>query len=421
MPRARIAWRSIRCISRDVTISMAERDVNIAAGMLRFLTAGESHGPCLTAILEGIPAGLRLSRARIDGELERRRQGYGRGGRMTIERDRAEITGGVRFGRTMGGPIAIRIENRDFGNWRGAMAVWGSPGAEARARAITRPRPGHADLAGALKYGTHDAREVLERASARETAARVAAGAVAKELLRRLGIEIVSHTVGVGRIALVEPGAIPFSRIAGIPADSPLRCADPRLERRMMAEIDAARRGGDTVGGAFQVVARGVPPGLGTAASSSSRLDARLAASLMSIPAVKAVEIGDGIAGSAGRGSRFHDEIRHHAKRGFSRPTNRAGGVEAGISNGEEIRVTAFMKPLSTLPRPLRTVDLVTKKRARAAVERTDTIPVLAAGVVGEAAVAWILAEAAMEKFGGDTVRELVRSHRAFRRQISRF
>jgi chorismate synthase len=390
--------------------------------MLRYTTAGESHGPGLTAILEGIPAGLVLSRARIDADLARRQAGYGRGGRMRIEKDRAEIRGGVRFGRTLGSPIAIWIPNLDFENWGEAMAVWGpAPADEGRARRVRRPRPGHGDLAGALKYGTHDARDVLERASARETAARVAAGAVAKALLARLGISIVSHTVRVGSAALADPLAVPFERIAAIPPLSPLRCASSAVEHRMLAQIDAAMRAGDSVGGAFQVVARGAPPGLGSVASAGLRLDARLAAAFMAIPAVKAVSIGAGVEGASARGSRFHDGIHHARGRGFYRETNRAGGIEGGMSNGEEIRVTGYLKPLSTLSRPLASVDLLSKRPSPALVERTDTIPILAAGVVGEASAALVLARAALEKFGGDSVRETSRNHRAFLRALLRY
>lgn len=389
--------------------------------MLRYATAGESHGPGLTAILEGIPAGLALSRATIDRALALRQRGYGRGGRMKIEKDRVQIVGGVRFARTIGGPIAIWIPNLDHQNWREAMSVWGRPPGGAAARRLTRPRPGHADLAGALKYGTYDARDILERASARETAARVAVGAIAKILLVRLGIELTSHTVGVGQVVMPSPDAVPFERIASLPEDSALRCVDRGLERKMIAEIDAARRAGDTVGGRFQVVAHGVPPGLGAVASADHRLDGRLAGAVVTIPAVKAVEIGVGVAAAGLRGSRVHDEIYYRKGRGFYRRTNRSGGIEGGISTGEEIRVTGYLKPLSTLPRPLASVDLVTKRPSVAALERTDTIPILAAGVVGEAMVALVLAHACLEKFGGDSMAELRRTHRGYLRQLIRY
>ena len=340
---------------------------------------------------------------------------------MTIERDRARIVGGVRFSRTIGGPIAIWIPNLDHENWLEAMSVWGTAPRGVAARRVTRPRPGHADLAGALKYDTHDARDVLERASARETAGRVAAGAIAKALLARLSVEIVSHTIGVGRAVLQSAGSVPFERIAGLPPQSRLRCVRTGLERSMIREIDAARRAGDTIGGLFQVVVRGVPPGLGAAATGDGRLDGRLAAAIVTIPAVKAVSIGEGVAAAGLRGSRVHDEIFYERKRGFYRRTNRSGGLEGGISTGEEIRVTGYLKPLSTLPRPLASVDLVTKKPSVATLERTDTIPILAAGVVGEAMTALVLASACLEKFGGDSVVELRRNHRGYLRQLARF
>ena len=389
--------------------------------MLRFLIAGESHGPGLTVILEGVPAGLRLSRARIDGDLARRQGGYGRGGRMSIEKDRVRIAGGVRFSRTLGGPIALFIPNLDHANWLDAMAVWGPPPDEIAARRVTRPRPGHADLAGALKHGTHDARDVLERASARETAARVAAGAIARALLEQLGIGVASHTVAVGRAELPRAADVPFARIRGLADDSTLRCVDRRIERRMIAEIDSARRARDTVGGAFQVVAAGLPPGLGATGSTDRRLDARLAGAIVSIPGVKAVSIGEGVGAAAMRGSRVHDEIFYRKGTGFFRRTNRAGGLEGGITIGGEIRLTGYLKPLSTLPRPLASVDLVTKRPDRAVVERTDTIPILAAGTVGEAMVALVLAEACLEKFGGDSLGETRRNWRAYMRQVRGF
>lgn len=389
--------------------------------MLRYTTAGESHGPGLTAILEGVPAGLALSQYRIDLDLSRRQRGYGRGGRMRIEKDRARIVGGVRFGRTLGSPIAIVIPNIDFENWHAAMAVWGPAPRGALARRVRRPRPGHADLAGALKYDTHDARDVLERASARETTMRVAVGAIAKALIAQIGIDVTAHTVGVGDVAVTRPDGVPFGRIARLPDTSPLRCVHPASERRMIAAIDAARRAKDTIGGAFQVIARGLTPGLGAMASADRRLDARLAAAFMSIPAVKAVSIGEGVWAAAQRGSRVHDEIYYRRGRGFYRRTNRAGGLEGGISTGEEIRITGYLKPLSTLARPLASVDLVTKKAAVGAVERTDTIPILAAGVIGEAMMALVLADAALEKFGGDSLRELRRNHRGYRSQLSRY
>ena len=389
--------------------------------MLRYTTAGESHGPGLTAIIEGVPAGLALSRDRIDEDLRRRQRGHGRGGRMRIENDRVQIVGGVRFGRTLGSPVAIFIPNLDFENWRAAMAVWDAPPSGDLARRVRRPRPGHADLAGALKYDTHDARDVLERASARETTMRVAAGAIAKALLGEIGAAVTAHTVAVGEVAIAHPDSVPFARIARLPEASPLRCTNRAAQRRMIAAIDAARRARDTIGGVFQVVARGLPAGLGSMASADRRMDARLAGAFMSIPAVKAVSIGEGVRAAALRGSRVHDEIYYRRGRGFYRRTNRAGGLEGGITTGEEIRITGYLKPLSTLARPLASVDLVTKRAAVGAVERTDTIPILAAGVIGEAMMALVLADAALEKFGGDSVRELARNHSGYLRQLAKY
>jgi chorismate synthase len=385
--------------------------------VLRFLTAGESHGPALIAILEEIPAGLPLDASRLDRQLRRRMGGYGRGGRMKIEADQARILSGVRFGRTLGGPITFLIENRDWENWRLAMAPDRAPSAR-EARRVTRPRPGHADLSGALKLGTHDARDILERASARETAARVAVGAVCRELLARFGIEVASHTTAVGKAEAPPFREQPWSRIVACEG-SPLRCADPRLERRMIREIDRARSRGDSVGGSFQVVARGVPPGLGSHRHWDLRLSGIVAQALLSIPSVKGVEIGTGFANARARGSEVHDEIFYDARqRAFFRKTNRAGGIEGGMSNGEEIRARAYVKPLSTLPRALRSVDLVTKKPFSAAVERTDTTAIAAAGVIGEAMLSFCLARAFLEKFGGDGLAETRRNHRGYLRQL---
>ena len=389
---------------------------------IRFLTAGESHGPALTVILDGLPAGVPVDADRIRHELWRRQQGHGRGGRMRIERDKAEILGGVRFGRTMGGPVAMTIANLDWENWREAMAVEPAPkrAAVSRLRKVTHPRPGHADLAGALKYLTYDAREVLERASARETAARVAAGALCKGFLEPFGIEVLSHVIAAGGVWLRSEVA--WRRIAALPDSSPLRCVDERLQRRMIATIDTARRRGDSVGGCFEVVARGVPPGLGSMSQQDRRLDGRLAGALVTVPAVKAAEIGEGVRGVSIRGSEFHDEIFYDRRtRRFFRRTNRAGGLEGGISNGAEIRVRGYLKPLSTLSRPLRTVDLLTKRPARAQVERTDVTPILAAGIVGEAVVALVLADAVVEKFGGDSLRETLRNHHSYLAALRRY
>lgn len=390
--------------------------------MLRFLTAGESHGPALTLIVDGLPSGLEVRAESIDEQLRRRQAGYGRGGRMSIERDTVRILGGVRHGLTLGGPVAMVIENRDWPNWSEAMAVEPPLRTGDALRPVRSPRPGHADLAGALKHGTHDARNVLERASARETTARVAAGSLARLLLGQHGIEIASHTVQVGAAAIGLDRAVPWQAIASIAGDSPMRCADPVAERAMMREVDEARAEGDSVGGASQVVARGVPPGLGSCRLWDTRLEGRLGQALLSIHAVKAVEIGEGVAGASRRGSAAHDEIFYDAgRRRFERRTNRAGGIEGGMSNGEEIRATVWVKPLSTLPRPLRSVDLLDKSEAAAAVERTDTCVVPAAGVIAEAMMAFVLAEAFLEKFGGDSIAETARNHRAYLDQVESF
>ncbi len=383
-------------------------------GTIRFLTAGESHGPALMAILEGIPAGLPLLAADIDRELARRQHGYGRGGRMKIEQDRVEILSGVRHGRTLGSPIGMRIANRDWENWRTAMAIEPVEGDAAARKQVTRPRPGHADLAGALKYGTHDARDILERASARETTARVAVGAVCRTFLGAFAIEVRSHTVTLGT-AGEEPGVERSWEAIGAAEGSALRCADPELERRMIALIDAAKASGDSIGGAFQVVARGVPPGLGSHRQWDSRLSARLMAALGSIPSIKAVAIGAGPEAAAARGSEFHDPIEYDtAERRFRRPSNHAGGIEGGMSNGEEIRVRVEVKPLSTLPRALKSADLITKEAFDAQVERTDVSAIAAAGVVGETMTAIVLADAFLEKFGGDSIPETARNHRGY-------
>jgi len=394
--------------------------------LFRFLTAGESHGPALTIIVDGLPAGLDVSIEGINDDLQRRQGGYGRGGRMSIEQDTVRIQGGVRLGRTMGGPVAMVIENRDWANWTEAMRVEpptpGTSTDDETLRRVRQPRPGHADLAGALKHFTHDARDVLERASARETAARVAAGALARQLLLRFGIEIASHTVGVGRVSMPRDHQVTWEAIASLHVGSPLRCVDPVIEARMIGEIDRARAAKDSVGGAFQVVARGVPPGLGSCRLWDTRLEGRLGRALLSIHAVKAVEIGDGVAAASACGSEVHDEVFYEeAERRFYRRTNRAGGIEGGMSNGEEIRATAWLKPLSTLPKPLRSVDLIDKSISEAAVERTDTCVVAAAGVIGEAMTSVVLAEAFLEKFGGDSIAEIERNRDGYLRQIEEF
>jgi len=389
--------------------------------MLRFLTAGESHGKALVTILEGMPAGLALDVDAITADLRRRQTGYGRGRRMLIESDRADVLSGVRHGVTTGAPIALLIPNKDWENWQKTMHVEaempaGATGTERPA--VTRPRPGHADLAGFVKYGQDDMRNILERASARETAARVAVGAIARQLVRAIGIEIASHVVSIGTASLRDPLAVTFAQVRAIAAETPLHCADPAVEQQMIAEIDRARDAGDTMGGSFEVLAHGVPPGLGSHVHWDRKLDGRLAQALMSIQAIKGVGIGLGPAVAGIPGSRVHDEILLRADREGAlpvrRPTNNAGGLEGGITNGEDLRVTAYMKPISTLMQPLRSVDLTTMVESPATVERSDVCAVPAAAVVGEAMVALVLAEAVLEKFGGDTIEELVANHRAY-------
>lgn len=389
---------------------------------LRFLTAGESHGPALTVIVEGLPAGLPVDARAIDRELLRRMGGYGRGGRMQIERDGVEILGGLRFSRTLGSPVALLVRNLDHANWLEAMATGGERPDHDRARAVTRPRPGHADLAGALKFRTHDARDVFERSSARETAARVAAGALAKSLLGALGVDVTSRTVAVGTVVAPETDAERFDDLLALPDDAPMRAVDAATRDALVGAVEEARRRSDSVGGVFEVLARNVPPGLGSHTHWDRRLDGLLAWGLMSIQAVKGVEIGDGVGGAARYGSEQHDEIGYDAAaRRFVRATNRAGGIEGGISNGETIRARAWLKPLATLPRPLGSIDLVTKQPFAATRERTDTIPIVAAGVVGEAMVAWTLADELLVKFGGDRLDDTLDALRAYRGALERY
>jgi chorismate synthase len=383
--------------------------------MLRWLTAGESHGRALVAICEGLPAGIEITTADIAAALARRRAGYGRGARMKFEQDEVEITGGVRHGRTLGGPVAIRIANSEWPKWETVMSA--DPVADetlasqARNAPLTRPRPGHADLAGMQKYGHDDARPVLERASARETAARVALGEVARSYLSQtLGIEVVSHVVAIGPVC-APAGAQPGPADGGRVDADPVRCLDPAASAAMQAEIDAARKDGDTLGGVVEVIAYGLPPGLGSHVHWDRRLDARLAAALMSIQAMKGVEVGDGFATARRRGSAAHDEIEAPGPDGgLRRRTNRAGGVEGGMSTGEPLRVRVAMKPISTVPRALDTVDVRTGEPAKAINQRSDVTAVPAAGVVAEAMVALVLADAASEKFGGDSVTETRRN-----------
>jgi chorismate synthase len=384
--------------------------------MLRFLTAGESHGQALVVIVEGLPAGLAIDPAVMAGDLKRRQGGYGRGRRMAIESDTAEVLSGVRKGETLGGPVALLVRNRDWTNWQNTMHVGAEPPPDAtgaRRGPVTRPRPGRADLAGVLKYERDDMRDILERASARETTMRVAAGALARQLLGRFGIEVASHVFRIGPVGTDDPTGITFEQAKQVPADSPLRCVDDDASARMIAEIDRAKEAGNTLGGAFEVIAHGVPVGLGSHVQWDRKLDGRLAQALMSIPAIKAVGIGAGPTVAERPGSEVHDEIvlppAGTAKRdvGVHRPTNRAGGLEGGITNGEDVRVTAYMKPIATLMQPLRSVDLATGIESPAAIERSDVCAVPAAAVVGEAMVCLVLATAFLEKFGGDSIAEI--------------
>jgi chorismate synthase len=385
--------------------------------MLRWLTAGESHGQALVAICEGMPAGVQISTADVAAALARRRAGYGRGARMKFEQDEAEITAGVRHGRTLGAPVAFRIANTEWPKWDTVMSPDPVDEAilaeQARNAPLTRPRPGHADLAGMQKYGHDDARPVLERASARETAARVALGELARQFLRQaLGIDIVSHVVAIGTVC-VPDGTVPGPQDAEKVDADPVRCLDPATSAAMVHEIDIARKDGDTLGGVVEVLAYGVPPGLGSYVHADRRLDARLAAALMSIQAIKGVEVGDGFTTALRRGSEAHDEIEASAGR-IRRTTNRAGGIEGGMSTGEPIRVRAAMKPISTVPRALATVDVRTGEPARAINQRSDVTAVPAAGVVAEAMAALVLADAVLEKFGGDSVTENARNAEAY-------
>jgi chorismate synthase len=386
--------------------------------MLRYLTAGESHGQALVVVLEGLPAGVPLTSDVIAGELARRRLGYGRGKRMRFEADRLEVLGGLRHGRTLGSPLAVRIDNSEWPKWTEVMSPDPVDDPERAAAGkgvpLTRPRPGHADLTGMQKYGFDEARPVLERASARETAARVAAGAAAKALLGQVGVAVLSHVVRLGPVA-TRSRAVPGPGDTEEIDASPVRCLDGEAEGRMTAAVDAARAAGDTLGGVFEVVAHGLPPGLGSYVHWDRKLDARLAGVLMSIQAIKGVEVGDGFAGAARPGSKAHDAIVPGARPGaVRRRTGRAGGIEGGMSTGEILRVRAAMKPLSTLVRALDTVDVATGARAKAVVQRSDVTAVPAAGVVGEAVVALVLADALLEKTGGDSLAEVRRNLDAY-------
>jgi chorismate synthase len=390
--------------------------------MLRFYTAGESHGQALLAFVSGLPAGLQVAIEFINHELQRRQLGYGRGGRQKIEKDRADIFAGVRQGQTIGAPVALRIENRDWANWEKILPVEATSAPEAESRKLVAPRPGHADLAGSQKFNFHDARYVLERASARETAARVAAGAFAKQLLRQFGTEIASHTIQVGHVRLEHAAAWNEVRAVCQDLESPLRCVDARTQEKMKEEVDAALKAGDTVGGVFEIVAHNVPVGLGSHAQWDEKLDGRLAQALMSVQAVKAVEIGSGVLAAGSYGSEVQDEISYDkGARRFRRSSNRAGGLEGGITNGEDVVIRGYLKPISTLRKPLGTADMVTKEPVQAAYERSDWCVVPAGGVAGEAMVALVLADAFLQKFGGDSLAETRRNFESYARQIDEF
>jgi chorismate synthase len=408
----------------------------------KFTTSGESHGPALVTIIEGVPAGLPIDKTAINHELWRRQHGYGRGGRMKIETDTVQILSGVRHGKSLGSPITLLIENKDFVHWQEIMSSEELDEQPNNAREVKRPRPGHADLAGGQKYQTRDLRDILERASARETAARVAAGAVAKQLLAQFDIQVLSHVIRLGAIT-ASPMLKPWEEIAAIPADSPLNCADKDVEAQMIAHIDEAKQNGDTLGGIFEVVAKGVPVGLGSHTSWEDKLDGRIARAIMSIHAVKAVELGTGVANAGKPGSEVHDEIYFEPpKRGdaeksisdseirnpqsairnqFVRKSNRAGGLEGGITNGEEVRVRGYLKPISTLRKALNSVDIDTKENSPAAFERSDITAVPAAGVIGESMLAIVIANSMREKFGGDSIDEMKRNVHGYLESIANY
>ena len=398
----------------------------------KFTTAGESHGKALVTIVEGLPAGMPVDKVAIHRELWRRQQGYGRGGRMKIEKDAVEFLSGIRHGKTIGSPVTMVIENRDFVHWQDVMSsepltegeisepeIKENANAPKVRRVVTRPRPGHADLAGGQKFGIRDLRDVLERASARETAARVAAGALAKQLLAQFGIDVKSHVIKLGSVP-ETPLEKSWEEICKIDDGAPLACADKNIEAEMVALVDRAKKNGDTVGGIFEVVAKGVIPGLGSHTSWYEKLDGRIAQSFMSIQAVKAVELGSGVANVGRFGSEVHDEIFHNGE-GFTRQTNRAGGLEGGITNGEELRVRGYLKPISTLRKSLHSVDIDTKAEDLAAFERSDITAVPAAGVIGEAMLAIVLANSMREKFGGDSIDEMKRNFSSYATSVTKY
>jgi chorismate synthase len=390
--------------------------------MFRFFTAGESHGQALTAWVSGLPLGVPVDIDFINRELRRRQAGYGRGGRMKIETDRVEILSGVRHGKTIGSPVTLLIKNKDWTNWEDSLPVEDKPVPEEKQRPVTQPRPGHADLAGALKYNLKNARTILERASARETAARVAAGAVAQQFLQHFGVEVLSHVVALGDVRLERNATWEEIVSACKETDAPFRCADKSLEEKMKALVDRATEERDSLGGIFEVVAHNTPPGLGSHTQWDEKLDGQLAQAVLSVQAVKAVEMGNGVKGATSFGSDVHDEIGYDAAtKRFTRPTNHAGGLEGGITNGEDVVVRGYLKPISTLRQPLASVDLETKEPVKAAYERSDICVVPAAGVIGEAMVALTLTRASLEKFGGDSLDETLRNFHAYKDQLASF
>jgi chorismate synthase len=383
--------------------------------MLRYLTAGESHGELLMGIIEGMPSGLLIRMTDIDRDLARRQAGYGRGGRMKIEKDTVKIFTGVRWGRTLGSPIGLMVRNKDWENWRDKMSP--DPMFLNSAEPVTRPRPGHADLPGVLKYGMADIRNILERSSARETAMRVAVGAVAKRLLEEFGIDVISHVVSIGGVFSKVPHVSPQEIRKRVEA-SELRCSDPEAEKRMMRKIDETKTAGDSLGGVFELIITGVPIGLGSHVHWDRKLDGRLACGIMSIQAIKGVEIGAGFGVANRPGSLVHDEIHWSRKAGFFHKTNMAGGIEGGMSNGENIVLRAAMKPIPTLMKPLRSIDVISKKPFKASVERSDVCAVPAAGVVAEAVAAFEIASAMIEKFGGDNIDEMKRNYEGYLKHL---
>ncbi len=390
--------------------------------MLRFVTAGESHGETLVATLSGMPAGVPVDLARVNRDLWRRQQGYGRGGRMKIESDTAHVVSGVRHGKTIGSPIAVLLRNRDWRNWTETLPVEDYEGSGEHSKPVNRPRPGHADLAGCIKYNYPEARYILERASARETAARVAMGGFAKLLLSEFGIEILSHVVAVGGVELERPATWEELQDLASKDEVLLNCVDPETEQRMKAAVDEAYSTGDTRGGVFEVIVRGAPPGLGSHTSWDSKLDGRLAQAIVSMQAVKGVEIGSASLAAASPGSKVQDTIHYNKRlREFYRGSNKAGGLEGGITNGQDVVVRGYLKPISTLRRPLESVDLPTREPAVAAYERSDVAVVPAAGVIGEAMVALTVAQAFLEKFGGDSLGEIRRNYDGYAEQIRKF